>query len=914
MSCRTTPAGSAWTTFARLESGLSDVQTLSAFHALRRDGRGTPAPHEKEWAGFVEDQRAEMEAAGFRTTRVASLNRRLDRAAENVPDGATWFALRNIRARATANAQNVSSLLTRYASESGEDVAVVRERYERYLDDVDRGRSVVVPEGYSDARNQLASAGLPLDHGSYQAMNRIAAEAALARSDQNPVRRIERVEFPNSEGVHSAGYDAEGGRLEIVFRRRGEMETSRVYAYQGVPASTWERMQEGSPGVVYNAEIRNRTEYRYASVEAEEADATRRCGGCGQWRGASHQCPTRAAAPVTAPPVTAPVAVAPVVESPAGEATPVAVVVDAPAEPLTSTAVEPEPAAEAPAPAEPDVAQPEVVQPDVQPAAEPVVTAPAVAEPEVPARPAPVAAHLAGIYSRSQYNRRRGESHNTASARDIVSLTPVMATRAAAVNQPLIIPVNYSARRHVYEGERWQYRRFAVSGDVIYDRPGRGQHVVTPRDLQCTCATYRETYSCEHIDLVLERYRSHLIPAAATPRTPVSEEVAAARAAAAQQVAEAAMRADWTRNEETAAEARARWAQAAPEETYSENFAAFEEDHQGALRRRAAGEGVIPFMTSNATNGMLSRESGRGFGVELEFDFPSTFSQEQKNDAMVAIGADLHTEGLTPQASQTYYGAARRNGYTDQQAGGWSYERDCTVSGEIVSPVMYDEPEAWENLQKVCTILERHGAVASARTGSHVHVSMPDTTNQTASELAHMVNIHEDVMYRISQNPERSAHRPLRWCGPNRDVPQGGYDSVSRARMNTNGHGYGLNYQSVSGSSSDHVEIRHWDGTLNAATIQTQVKVSAALVAAAERNGSVSGGVARRTREPVGSHARRLAAVKGRSRRALTSQELAEDSATTRSFIDTLFTRREDKAQVAALFAITKWTKAPGSR
>ena len=52
MSCRTTRAGSAVTTIARLESGLTDVQTLSAFHVLRRNGRGQQPPSQAEWDEF----------------------------------------------------------------------------------------------------------------------------------------------------------------------------------------------------------------------------------------------------------------------------------------------------------------------------------------------------------------------------------------------------------------------------------------------------------------------------------------------------------------------------------------------------------------------------------------------------------------------------------------------------------------------------------------------------------------------------------------------------------------------------------------------------------------------------------------------------------------------------------------------
>lgn len=901
MSCRTTPAGSAWTTFARLESGLTDVQTLSAFHALRRTGRGMSGPDKDEWADFVLHERAEMQEAGFSEARTRSLLSRLDTAATQLPDGATWYALRNIRTQAQVNAVNVAEALAEHAATLGEPVADVRARYERYLNEVPRGRTTdVVPEGYTEVRQSLAQSGLPVDHGSYTAMQRIAAEAAAVRVTADPVRRIERIEFDASEGVHSAGYDPEGGRLEVVFRRRRagqEDSTSRVYAYRGVPAETWAQMRAQSPGVVYNAQVRNHPEYRYESVEAEEADATRRCGGCGQWRGPSHTCPTRVAAdaPAAQPTGLSPNAVgygdyAPEVAADAHAAdvaSPPASPAEGPAETDSGTAAE--------------TTEVEASAPDPEP--EPV---PAASD-----RPEAVGAFHAGVSSRWNRVRGRGDSWDSPTYYDYATLHNVTQLRAAAVNQPVVLPVRYQGRGSIPNADGHVLtRHYNVRGEVVFDRPGRGQYVLSERELRCDCPDYAVNYRCQHIDGVMTVLRARYIPATRSGAAARSPEAVAAEVAQAQQAAEEALRVDWMRQEEWAAEARARWASTAPEDNYSTNFEAFAADHDAALARKAAGQPPIPYMTENVTNGMMTRESGRGFGVEMEFDFPSTMSGHQRSAALRAIGEDLHREGLTSTPSQMGYGSSRRRGYTDQHAGGWSYEQDCTVSGEIVSPVMYDEPETWQNLQRVCAILERHGAVASARTGSHVHVSMPNTTPATANELARSVNEHEDVMYRISQSPDRPSHRPMRWCGPNRAVPQGGYESVMTARSYSSSHHVGLNFQSVTGSGSDHVEVRHWDGTLNAATIQTQVKISGALVAAAERNGSAAA-PSTRPREHVGAHATRLTAVRGRSRRALTPEELREDTATVRSFVDTLFTRREDKAQVASLFAVTKWQRAP---
>ena len=884
MSCRTTAAGSALTTIARLESGLNDVQTLSTFHTLRRTGRGTPPPSEQEWARFVADQRAQVKGSEtFSQARRASLVRRLDQAAAQRPDGATWYALRNIHSTATSQSANQEAALVGLAARSGQDLEDLRARYERYQNEIDRSRSAAAPDGYQDARPTLLTRGLPADPGSFEALRRLESEVATSVSDENPPRRVMMRVFPDSSAIHSAGYDSEGGRLEVKFRR-GET-ASRIYAYRGVPAEVWSEMAAADgpgPGVVYHRSVRAQEQYQYETQAEMEADAHRRCGGCGQWRAAGfHECPSPAAEVV--PPARVPAA-AP--EPPAPSPQPV---------------VEPEP-----------VAEPELV-PDPEPVPDPVAEpAPEPApEPEPEPEPEPVVVpvvvrdhYAAGVtwrhrtaFPRNNPDRR---VHNMWDRGDFPNLTRL---RAEIVSGPVSVPVRYWVRRynHAESEPEIPVGSYRVDGAAVVSRGPDGAVEVEGRDLRCTCPAYRANGDCPHLNYVVGVYRNMIrpTPRTASTRTPEQREAALAEA---QRQAEIALRDDWMAQEESAAAARARH----PADSYTDNFAAFEADVNEARALQRAGESPIGYMTSNATNGMLTRESGRGFGVEIEFDLGPGVDGAAK----ARIGQALYEAGLTRSPSQVGYHSAARNGYTDQQAGGWSFEQDCTVAGEIVSPIMYDEPEAWENLAKVCQILKDNGAVATVRTGSHVHVTSPNTTTATMAELLRMNNAHEDVLYRVATNPERGKHRPMRWCGPNPDVPSQGYADTADThndflslRASNYGHQLALNVQSVNGRESDHPEFRHWDGTLDPAIIQTQVKISAAMVAAAERNGTL--GVEAMPREPVGSHARRQV---GRVRQ-LSGEALAADSATARSLADTLFTRREDKKQFAALFAVTKWMK-----
>ena len=510
-----------------------------------------------------------------------------------------------------------------------------------------------------------------------------------------------------------------------------------------------------------------------------------------------------------------------------------------------------------------------------------------------------------GVWGRYRHINARRMGYSDPGRYDYATVPTATAIRPLAQTQPVVIPVGYSGHRSGQSSDGLPRGYFNVTGEVVFDRPARGQYSVEARELQCNCAEYQANYRCPHIDYVVERYRQHLVP------TRSGATAGPVDTAAAQRAAEEAIRADWMRTEEHAAEARARHAAASnPEDSYTNNFTAFEADHNAALERKARGEEPVPYMTSNALNGEFTRESGRGFGVEMEFDFPNTMSYSEKSEALRRIGQDLYDAGLTPTSSQQGYHASARRGYTDNHAQGWSYRAGLhRVGGDCLAGDVRRAGDL-ENINKICEVIRRHGGVANAKTGSHVHVGAKNMTTQTATELMRMTNQHEDIMYRLSQNPDRPSHRPMRWCGPNAEVPQGGYTEMYQVTNIGRSHGFGMNLAGVRGGESDHPEVRYWDGTLNPAVIQAQVKVSAGLVMAAERNASL--GQSRRNREPVGSHNNRLAAVRGRSRRALTSEELSEDSATVRSFMDTLFTRREDKAQAAALFAVTKWQRRSG--
>ena len=151
----------------------------------------------------------------------------------------------------------------------------------------------------------------------------------------------------------------------------------------------------------------------------------------------------------------------------------------------------------------------------------------------------------------------------------------------------------------------------------------------------------------------------------------------------------------------------------------------------------------------------------------------------------------------------------------------------------------------------------------------------------------------------------------MRWAaGPPGDVLVSAERRARRPDTETvhggnNSHGVGLNFQSVHGRQTDHVEFRMWDSSLDPGVIQAQVKLSLGMAHAAFRSMGERWG----TREPVGTHRQRNAPPP-RGRR-LRGAAWRADTASFRRLVDRVFSRDEDKAQATALFAVTRWQR-PG--
>ncbi|MEV1174487.1 NUDIX domain-containing protein, partial [Nonomuraea sp. NPDC049784] len=341
-----------------------------------------------------------------------------------------------------------------------------------------------------------------------------------------------------------------------------------------------------------------------------------------------------------------------------------------------------------------------------------------------------------------------------------------------------------------------------------------------------------------------------------------------------------------------------------PEASFTRDFAAFRSAYDQAVERAARGEAVIPYMLENATASLAARDGGRGFGLELEFDLPQHIARQARE----AIARALHKAGLTGDAQVHGYHTAQGQSYRSGKNGGrglWKLELDGTVAGELVSPILYDEPATWENLRIACEIIRSHGGTASSSTGGHVHVSTHDYDHivENYASVLNYVGHHTDTLFRLGHNPERESHRGLKHCHPN-PLPAAGYESVAPLRHLNSGHNFAVNMQGMKESSKDHIEFRLWDGSLDPAVIQSQAKVSLALVEAAFRNATLGDLPNRSERDPLGAHAELLELYPG--------PDLTEwGSLSFRSLMDELFWRAADKEQLTALYAATRWVR-PG--
>jgi hypothetical protein len=236
--------------------------------------------------------------------------------------------------------------------------------------------------------------------------------------------------------------------------------------------------------------------------------------------------------------------------------------------------------------------------------------------------------------------------------------------------------------------------------------------------------------------------------------------------------------------------------------------------------------------------------TGVSFGVELEVEFDS---QSQRTAAL----NELYQEQLTFTNQMQGYHSEGRSGF-------WKAERDGSLGSygvEIVSPVLYDTPDNWKQIEKATEILRRHGAKTTNRCGGHIHVGIAPLDHRTYSwqRLARIGVGFERQFYRMGgansesyrQSGQPGQHRGSSYAKPLEWISFGGNAEATAARRQISSERYKI----FNTTNIDHlnprlrkpaVEMRYPNGSIDHRQIQAQIQVANAVVhqAAAIRNDS----------------------------------------------------------------------------
>ena len=278
------------------------------------------------------------------------------------------------------------------------------------------------------------------------------------------------------------------------------------------------------------------------------------------------------------------------------------------------------------------------------------------------------------------------------------------------------------------------------------------------------------------------------------------------------------------------------------------------------------------------------------FGVEIEFDGADPH----------AVARAFHEAGLAATPNMESYHSSGR------VAGKWVVEHDSTVTGEIVSPVLRDTPETWEQLERVCQILRANGARTTARTGGHVHVGA-DSANMDhdVNRFRRVANVcawAEDLMYRLAAGTgrggrqHRGAGNGYRWCGPMGSAQfENAQDLSDLAYRVGASHGVGLNY----GNILDHrrtIEYRYFDSSLDPARLQANIKLACWVT---KRASELPDSAIPHERIRLGTNH--------------SAPEADGDDGLLRRFADMVFVRPKDKLKLYWLYEHSAWQQGRGA-
>lgn len=344
----------------------------------------------------------------------------------------------------------------------------------------------------------------------------------------------------------------------------------------------------------------------------------------------------------------------------------------------------------------------------------------------------------------------------------------------------------------------------------------------------------------------------------------------------------------------------------------------FQSMYDQAREELAAGNRAIPKFSTplpgQVTGGLGARGTGNSFGIELELDFPD---DDYPYSMREIFAQRLHEEGIvtTPFVQRWHYvGDDRPGGEYIDNPNGWICEFDRSVDDqdgergvEIKSQILFDEPQTWHNLERICAVANELGAQATFRTGLHVNVGgaqFPTEDPKAHNALLRLVGAYDDTIVRLAHNPASGQrHRGRGYC-QYAHVPSNGFEDVATARAYSNHYqAFNLGHLPAAGQrhrESSRIEVRIWDSTIDAGRIQHAVASSMAMVELALRGEKPGQGM-----ERAGHHRDRFGTSK------LTGEQWEESTLAFRRFL-TLMDRAGLSSErhqygLVKMFAESRW-------
>lgn len=467
-----------------------------------------------------------------------------------------------------------------------------------------------------------------------------------------------------------------------------------------------------------------------------------------------------------------------------------------------------------------------------------------------------------------------------ASAGSLEELANRLADRLAAAG-PIMVTVDSMQR-----GREDCQVTFNTDGTASVVSGSGNTYAVDPINGTCTCPDHRYRSShCRHLRAT-ETAMGQIAPDG-SPETAGNAQIELNNAIS-----------DQIRNDQVEEELRRENSNGNEDDGFFYSDEANQQQFMETLQR-ARNEQIV-YEYNNVLNG-----SNITFGLEIEF----------VDGNADAIARDLYNLGLCAYSNRANYHSRSQ----PSVEGKWKVEYDASVcsgsrGGEIVSPVLTDTPETWENLKTICEVAKRHGARIDTRCGGHVHVGMDplDTARQRWKRFFRTTGAFEPEIVRFSGGTEgriRSGARTYAHSFTN--VADTGLSSRNRLETQQdvnelartlqprhNDRYHGINLTNIHDwSRPNTVEFRYFNSSLDHRQLQANVKLANGIIMASQKA---------RIRNNDGND------IMKRRGQMLREVEIGQSFNRSnhegiKKFVDICFTRKKDKDDILKVYAKNDW-------